>query len=88
MTFKDHFSKQASDYAKYRPTYPVELFSFLAGTVKDHDLAWDCATGNGQAALGLVSHFARVFASDASQAQIARAFQLKNAQLMNPFFCD
>ena len=75
MTFKDHFSKQASDYAKYRPTYPEEFFSYLSRNCHDHSLAWDCATGNGQAALGLVPHFAKIFASDASEAQIARAFQ-------------
>ena len=37
------------------------------------DAAWDCATGNGQAALGLARHFAHVIATDASEAQIAQA---------------
>jgi ubiquinone/menaquinone biosynthesis C-methylase UbiE len=36
-------------------------------------LAWDCATGNGQAAIGLAEHFRRVIATDASRAQIASA---------------
>lgn len=36
-------------------------------------LAWDCATGSGQAAVGLARHFSRVIASDASEAQIAHA---------------
>jgi SAM-dependent methyltransferase len=36
-------------------------------------LAWDCATGNGQAALGLAEHFRHVVATDASAAQIAAA---------------
>jgi SAM-dependent methyltransferase len=34
---------------------------------------WDCATGNGQAALGLAEHFTRVVATDGSAAQIAAA---------------
>lgn len=37
------------------------------------ELAWDCATGNGQAALGLADHFTSVVATDASAAQIASA---------------
>ncbi len=34
---------------------------------------WDCATGNGQAAHGLVEHFKEVIATDASEAQLANA---------------
>ncbi len=37
-------------------------------------LAWDCATGNGQVATGLASNFDRVIATDASAEQIAHAF--------------
>lgn len=73
MTFKDHFSALAAAYASYRPTYPPALFAYLAGLVRRRALAWDCATGNGQAALGLADHFARVVATDASAAQIERA---------------
>jgi SAM-dependent methyltransferase len=36
-------------------------------------LAWDCATGNGQAARGLALHFARVLATDASPEQIEKS---------------
>jgi SAM-dependent methyltransferase len=36
-----------------------------------HDLAWDCGTGNGQAAVDLAAHFAAVHATDASEAQLA-----------------
>ncbi|RIK75496.1 class I SAM-dependent methyltransferase [candidate division KSB1 bacterium] len=73
MAFKDHFSKLAGDYAKYRPHYPVELFAYLAAQVPVHDYAWDCATGNGQAALTLTRHFNRVIATDASARQIMQA---------------
>ena len=72
-TFEDHFSKQAGDYARYRPGYPVELFDYLASIAPDRQLAWDCGTGNGQAALALVKHFERVVATDASADQLARA---------------
>ncbi|MCB9087182.1 MAG: class I SAM-dependent methyltransferase [Calditrichae bacterium] len=72
-TFKDHFSKQAGDYAQYRPSYPPALFAYLAGLCNKHDAAWDCGTGNGQAALLLIPYFERVFASDPSAAQIEHA---------------
>lgn len=71
--FKDHFSGNSGDYAAYRPSYPAALFDFLAGQVAGHDLAWDCATGSGQAALGLAPYFQDVVATDASADQIAQA---------------
>jgi ubiquinone/menaquinone biosynthesis C-methylase UbiE len=73
VSFKDHFSKQAADYAKFRPSYPQELFDYLGSIAPSHQLAWDCGTGNGQAAVGLASVFDRVIATDASEKQIANA---------------
>lgn len=73
MKFKDHFSKQAADYAKFRPQYPQELFDYLGNTAPSRQLVWDCGTGNGQAAVGLASVFDRVIATDASEKQIANA---------------
>ncbi len=73
MSFKDHFSTQAMDYAKHRPDYPEALFAYLSTLVAEHERAWDCGTGNGQAALGLVPHFARIIATDPSAKQIAHA---------------
>jgi ubiquinone/menaquinone biosynthesis C-methylase UbiE len=73
VSFKDHFSKQAVDYAKFRPRYPREMFEFLGGIAPNRDLAWDCATGNGQAAIGLASLFDHVIATDASEKQIHNA---------------
>jgi len=78
MPFKDHFSTQAKDYSKYRPRYPQALFQYLASLVPEHDLAWDCATGNGQAALGLAPFFEKVIATDASEKQIAQATPAEN----------
>ena len=71
--FKDHFSKQATGYAKFRPRYPQKLFDYLGSIAPSRKLAWDCGTGNGQAAVGLASGFDRVIATDASEKQIANA---------------
>jgi SAM-dependent methyltransferase len=73
MDFSDHFSGVSSDYARYRPRYPTELYVFLQSLARRHDLAWDCATGTGQAAVALADFFSRVIATDASAEQIARA---------------
>jgi SAM-dependent methyltransferase len=73
MRFEDLFSRQAQVYARFRPRYPDALFAYLASIAPTHDLAWDCATGSGQAALGLAGHFKRVAATDASVQQIAHA---------------
>lgn len=73
MSFKDHFSGHAADYASSRPGYPAALFTYLAGLPARRELAWDCGTGNGQAAVRLADAFARVVASDASAGQLAHA---------------
>lgn len=73
MTFADHFSVQAADYAKYRPGYPRELFEWLRTSTPRHTLAWDVGTGNGQAALQLADFFDRVTATDPSAAQLKHA---------------
>lgn len=73
MTFADHFSGHAGDYARYRPAYPPELFEALAALAPRHTLCWDAGTGSGQAARGLAEHFAEVVATDASAEQIAHA---------------
>ena len=71
--FKDHFSGHANLYSSARPTYPDALFEYLVTQVKHRDLAWDCATGNGQAALKLAPYFKSVIATDGSQTQLAEA---------------
>ena len=73
MPFRDHFSKQARDYARYRPGYPDALFDFLAEQAPARELAWDCGTGSGQAAIQLARRFKRVIATDASPEQIEHA---------------
>ena len=73
MSFADHFSAQSSTYAAFRPRYPDALFDWLATLVRPEAVAWDCATGNGQAAVALAGRIAHVVATDASAAQIAHA---------------
>jgi SAM-dependent methyltransferase len=73
MTFKDHFSGHASIYREARPTYPPELFAWLATQAPDRELVWDCGCGNGQASVALSEHFRRVVGTDPSANQIANA---------------
>jgi SAM-dependent methyltransferase len=73
MSFADHFSTQATDYAKYRPGYPPALFEWLATLTPQHSLAWDVGTGNGQAAVQLAHYFEQVIATDPSAEQIRNA---------------
>ena len=37
--------------------YPEKLFEYLATLCPEHKSAWDCATGNGQSAIGLNKYF-------------------------------
>jgi len=73
MSFSDHFSGVSSAYAEFRPRYPDSLFQWLVELPGGRNLAWDCATGSGQAAVALALRFERVIATDASAEQIAAA---------------
>ena len=77
---KDLFSDQAEDYALYRPTYPEELFTYILSFVAEKDVAWDCATGNGQSAVPLSQYFKKVFASDISKKQLEQAPKKENIE--------
>ena len=70
---KDLFSEQSEAYSKYRPGYPAELFEYILTFVQGRNTAWDCATGNGQAATILSHHFERVIATDISSEQLHNA---------------
>jgi SAM-dependent methyltransferase len=73
LAFKDHFSRQAHEYTRYRPRYPRALFESLAALAFQRSCAWDCGTGNGQAAVALADDFSQVVATDPSARQIAHA---------------
>lgn len=80
MEFQDHFSRQAKIYLQARPTYPDELFTYLAHLAPGKQLCWDCATGNGQAAISLSPLFNTVIATDGSQKQIENAQKRPNIE--------
>jgi SAM-dependent methyltransferase len=77
-SFPDHFSGIAAAYARHRPHYPAALFDWLAASAPDRDRAWDCGTGNGQAAKALAERFGEVVATDPSVAQLANAARTEN----------
>jgi len=78
MRYVDHFGKKSSDYLQYRPDYPDELYQYLVGLATQHELAWDCGTGNGQAAGQLSPHFKQVIGSDVNQQQLDVAIKKAN----------
>jgi SAM-dependent methyltransferase len=71
--FKDLFSRQAADYARFRPVYPPALFDWLAAQAPGQSLAVDLGCGNGQASAELAQRFDQVLGVDPSQAQLDRA---------------
>jgi hypothetical protein len=72
------FSEAPELYAAARPRYPIELFDWIASECAGRDTAWDCATGNGQAALALSQLFRTVQASDVSPEQLSAKFSAPN----------
>jgi SAM-dependent methyltransferase len=71
--WKDLFSHGSGDYARFRPTYPADMYRWLAQASPGRALAVDVGTGNGQAARALAEHFTRVLAFDPSEAQLRKA---------------
>ena len=76
-SYSDYFSQSAALYAAYRPRYPESLFTWLAGQVPHRTRAWDCGTGNGQAAEALAPHFDEVLATDPSESQLRHAARVE-----------
>lgn len=74
LNFSTLFGDGADRYAAARPLYPKSLFDYIATQSPQRRGAWDCGTGNGQAAIGLAGYFDQVEATDISAEQIARAF--------------
>ncbi|WP_266364297.1 class I SAM-dependent methyltransferase [Tellurirhabdus rosea] len=73
MSTLDRFSGHASLYARYRIDYPNSLYDFLLSRTPNRRRAWDCATGNGQAAVVLADYFDEVEATDLSANQLENA---------------
>ncbi|XP_004493416.1 uncharacterized protein [Cicer arietinum] len=74
------FVNQAKEYANARPSYPNKLFRFIASKTPSHNLAWDAATGSGQAAKSLASMYKNVIATDVSKKQLEFAIKLPNVR--------
>lgn len=77
---KDNFSAQSDQYKSYRPVYPQKLYRIILSEVSDRKCAWDCGTGNGQAAKELAKYFKKVYATDISRQQLSQAPQIKNIE--------
>lgn len=77
---KDNFSKQASEYSKYRPHYPDTMIDYLISFVKNKSKALDVATGNGQIAHKLSTVFEKVYGIDISQKQLDNAIPAPNLE--------
>lgn len=82
MSFSDHFSAVATDYAVARPEYPPALFDWIAAVAPARGLCWEAGCGSGQATRDLAQRFDRVHASDPSAAQISQAPKLENVDFV------
>lgn len=80
--FPDHFSGHARQYAQFRPGYPPELFESINALTPQHEAAWDCGTGSGQAAARLASYYKRVIATDPSAQQIGNALRVPRVEFL------
>lgn len=75
---KDNFSIQSNDYAQFRPAYPENLIQYLVSSTKQHQVCWDCGTGNGQLAVQLSKTFQKIQATDISEEQLKNATSMTN----------
>ncbi len=72
------FSNNSKAYVQARPHYPNELYEWIISQCVSSYFAWDCGTGNGQAAIGLAPFFDNVQATDCSDEQIIHAIKRPN----------
>lgn len=75
---KSQFSKQSELYARYRPSYPKDMYNFIFQHLNKKEAAWDCCTGTGQVASYLSGHFKKVYANDISEEQLKHAPDKEN----------
>lgn len=78
MTSINTFVEASGKYASFRPCYPHALFEWIADQCFRRRRAWDCATGSGQAAIGLAEYFEEIHATDIAAEQIAHAIERPN----------
>ena len=75
MILKDNFSDNPENYARFRPGYPKEVYSYICSHLNHFNRAWDVGTGNGQVAQELVKFFGSVDATDISEEQLKYSFK-------------
>ncbi|XP_074276776.1 uncharacterized protein LOC141600437 [Silene latifolia] len=83
MAGKGQLPKPSYDAKKYssgRPSYPIQLFKFIASKTPDHHFAWDVGTGTGQAIPHLAELYENVVGTDISQTQLDSAPKLPNVK--------
>jgi len=80
VSFADHFSRIAKQYARFRPRYPEALVDALAEHCAARELAWDAGCGNGQLTAMLARRFAKVIGTEPSQPQLAEAEARPNVE--------
>lgn len=78
MIETNSFASASDEYAAARPLYPAALYDWIVSNCEGREAAWDCATGNGQAATGLSPFFGTVHATDISPEQIGQSFEGSN----------
>lgn len=76
---QDHFSTIATAYNDGRIAYSTPLYEYLSRLCKEK-LAWDCATGSGQAVKDLSTYFDRVIATDISESLLSQADSISNVE--------
>jgi ubiquinone/menaquinone biosynthesis C-methylase UbiE len=78
MPVENTFALKSDEYVLARPRYPRALIEWLVVRAPGHGRAWDCATGNGQAAIDLAPYFAEVQATDVCAEQISQGLSVPN----------
>ncbi|MCO7225395.1 class I SAM-dependent methyltransferase [Pleionea sp. CnH1-48] len=78
-----YFQSRGDDYAKFRPTYPVELAQSLETLVPQHKQALDVGCGNGQLTCLLAPFFEQVVGTDVSANQLQHAASLDNVSYLH-----
>ncbi len=77
------FSINSENYKKYRPSYPLEIFQYLASISPSTNTAWDAGCGSGQATVALSEYFLKVIATDISYEQIKNAQAKDNVEYLS-----
>ncbi|MBC3869587.1 class I SAM-dependent methyltransferase [Undibacterium oligocarboniphilum] len=76
--FANTFAERSDEYVQARPRYPRAFYDWMLQNVYTKEQVWDCATGNGQAAVDLAKYFSVVQATDISSEQVSQGLEAPN----------